>query len=329
MSSSRTSSALAHPNIALIKYWGNRDDDLRLPANGSISMTLDALETRTTVSYDPALKGDELLLNGELPPAGVLRRVQGHLDRIRSRAGLTSHARVDSQSNFPFGAGIASSASAFAALTLAACAAAGLDLAPEELSRLARRGSGSACRSIHGGFVEWHAGEDDATSFAELLAPSDHWRLADVIALVSHQPKRVGSTEGHIRAASSPLQAGRLADTPRRLRLCREAVLARDFAGLANIAELDSNMMHSVMITSAPPLIYWTPETIRLMHAVVDWRSEGLQVFYTIDAGPNVHCLCPADDQAEVSARLMDLPGVEQVMTAPVGGAARLVPTVE
>jgi len=329
MSSSRTACALAHPNIALIKYWGNRDDDLRLPANGSISMTLDALETRTTVSYDPALKGDELLLNGETAPAGVLRRVRGHLDRIRARAGLTSPARVDSRSNFPSGAGIASSASAFAALTVAACAAAGLDLTPKELSRLARRGSGSACRSIHGGFVEWHPGEDDATSFAEVLAPSDHWGLADVIALVSHQPKLVGSTEGHSRAASSPLQAGRLADTPRRLRLCREAVLARDFAALANLAELDSNMMHSVMITSSPPLIYWTPETIRLMHAVVNWRSEGLQVFYTIDAGPNVHCLCPTDDLAEVSARLMDLPGVKQVLTAPVGGAARLVPTVE
>jgi len=329
MSSSRTANALAHPNIALIKYWGNRDDDLRLPANGSISMTLDALETRTSVSYDPALKGDELLLNGQTAPMGVQRRVQEHLDRIRARAGLTAPARVDSRSNFPSGAGIASSASAFAALTIAACAAAGLDLTPEELSRLARRGSGSACRSIHGGFVEWHAGEDDATSFAEPLAPSDHWELCDVIALVSHRPKLVGSTEGHLRAASSPLQAGRLADAPRRLRLCREAVLARDFGGLADVAELDSNMMHSVMITSAPPLLYWSPETIRLMHAVVDWRSEGLQVFYTIDAGPNVHCLCLADIQAEVSARLMDLPGVQQVLTAPVGGAAHLVPTVD
>ena len=292
-------------------------------------MTLEGLETRTIVSFDPALTADQLALDGRAAPPAALRRVEQHLDRIRAISGMTEHAQVDSRSNFPTGAGIASSASAFAALTVAACSAAGLDLSLEEISRLARRGSGSACRSVHGGFVEWHAGEDDATSFAELLAPSDHWGLIDLIAIVSRNPKPVGSTEGHLRAASSPLQAARVADTPRRLRLCREAVLGRDFTGLARVAELDSNMMHSVMITSAPPLLYWTPETTRLMHAVIDWRSEGLQVFYTIDAGPNVHCLCSPEDQAEVSARLLAQPGVEQILTAPVGGAARLVPTVE
>lgn len=329
MPPTNTASAIAHPNIALIKYWGNRDETLRLPANGSISMTLGGLETQTTVSFDPDLSADELLFNG-LPAAEVaLGRVHTHLDYIRSISGTKASAHVISRSNFPAGRGIASSAAAFAALTVAACAAAGVDLSPRDLSRIARRGSGSACRSIFGGFVEWHTGVDEPDSYSEAIAGPDHWELVDLIAVVSRHSKAVGSTEGHARATSSPLQAGRVADAPRRLALCREAILARDFSGLAKIAELDSNMMHSVMMTSEPQLSYWMPETIRLMDSVREWRSAGAKVFFTIDAGPNVHCLCSAAEQEELSSRLRNVPGVHNVLSATVGGPARLVAAAE
>lgn len=329
MSPEPTATAIAHPNIALIKYWGNRDDALRLPANGSISMTLGGLETRITVGFDANLPGDELFFDESPAPEHALARVREHLDYIRSLSGTRDHARVDSRSNFPAGAGIASSAAAFAALTVAACTATGMDLPPKDLSRIARRGSGSASRSIFGGFVEWFRGDDEAGSYAEAIADRDHWELVDLIAIVSRHPKAVGSTEGHSRATSSPLQAARVADTPRRLVACREAILARDFNGLTKIAELDSNLMHSVMMTSEPPVYYWTAETIRVMGAVRRWRSSGAHVFFTIDAGPNVHCLCPATEAAELSSRLMDVAGVHQVIRASVGGHASLIPSEE
>jgi len=325
MPNTLTATALAHPNIAFIKYWGNRDHTLRIPVNGSISMNLDGLYTRTTVTFSPDLTADELTLNGRAVRGAGLARVSALLDRVRRMSGLTLAARVESENNFPTGAGIASSASAFAALALAASAAAGLDLSERDLSRLARTGSGSASRSVPGGFVEWHAGADDADSFAESIAPPDHWPLADCIAVVSAAHKPTGSTEGHRLAETSPLQAARVADALRRLDLCRTAILRRDFDALAAVVEQDCNIMHAVMMTSTPPLLYWQPATLAVMQAVLTWRRTGLPVCYTIDAGPNVHVITPQEHAAEAARRLADIPGVERVITARVGGAARIL----
>ena len=186
---SLTATALAHPNIALIKYWGNRDEALRLPASGSLSMNLAELETVTTVTFSPELSEDVVYLGGEPQADPTRQRVSAHLDLVRRPAGLKLRARVDSRNNFPMGAGLASSASGFAALTLAGAAAAGLSLSEPALSALARRGSGSACRSIPGGFVEWQAGTDADDSFAFSIAPPQHWALVDLIAIVSQAPK--------------------------------------------------------------------------------------------------------------------------------------------
>ena len=320
-----TASAVASPNIALIKYWGNRDHELRLPANGSISLTLGGLETRTTVSLDETLPSDQLIVDGSPPANSALARVAEHLDRIRHLAGINTPAHVESRNNFPAGVGVASSASAFAALTLAGTTAAGLSLTPQELSRLARLGSGSACRSIFGGYVEWYAGETDADSHAEPLAPPEHWDLIDLIAIISREHKGVGSTQGHALADTSPLQSARVADAPRRLKLCREALLHHDFPTLASIVEQDSNLMHAVMFTSSPALIYWLPTTIEVMHAAVTWRAEGLEVCYTIDAGPNVHCLCSKQHADHVEERLSQLPGVIELMRAFPGCPASLI----
>lgn len=322
---SNSATAIAHPNIALIKYWGVLDGAQNLPANGSISMTLDGLQADTTVTLSPSLQDDTFTLNGLSASEEQRRAVGAHLDRIRELAHLETRAEVKSTSNFPEAAGIASSASGFAALTLAGCAACGLELSSQDLSRLARKGSGSACRSVFGGYVEWLAGPTDAESYARQLHGPEHWPLIDWVAVVDRRPKAVSSRAGHALAMSSPLQAARVADAPRRLRACRQALAERDFDRLAAVVELDSNMMHSVMMTSSPPILYWAPATIQLMQQITQWRRQGLSVCYTIDAGPNVHCLTTAGDADEVGRLLEGQPDVTALLRAPVGGQPQVL----
>ena len=321
----RIATALANPNIAFIKYWGNRDNTLRLPVNGSISMNLDGLSTHTTVSFQPSLPFDELIINGHEVTGKGLDRVSYILDIIRGMANIHDRAEVMTENNFPSGAGIASSASAFAALALAGSKAAGLDLSEPELSRLARRGSGSAARSIPSGFVEWQAGRADEDSFAFSIAEPDHWKLVDCVAIVNTSHKKIGSTEGHAIAPTSPLQAARVADAPRRLELCRNAILNKDFDAFASIVELDSDVMHSVMMTSTPALHYWNPASMSVMNAVREWRADGLQACYTVDAGPNVHVICLEADAKNVEDKLRKMEGVTKVLVAKAGRAARVV----
>lgn len=320
-----TATALAHPNIALIKYWGNRDNDFRLPANGNISMNLEGLFTRTTVTFSESLKADRLKIGGKSVTGPGLERVSLLLDLVRQMAGINERANVVSENNFPSGTGIASSASAFAALALAASRAVGITLTERELSRLARRGSGSASRSIPGGFVEWYMGTNDKDSYAESLAPPEHWDLVDCVAILSREHKKTGSAEGHPLAPTSPLQAARVADAPRRIDLCRRAILERDFEALAAIVELDSDMMHAVMITSTPGLFYWQPASVAVMGAVREWRTDGLPVCYTVDAGPNIHVIGPREYIGETEKNLRNLPGVQDVLVAGVGGPARII----
>jgi diphosphomevalonate decarboxylase len=320
-----SATAQANPNIAFIKYWGNRDNPMRLPSNGSISMNLDGLVTRTTVSFQPSLPFDELIINGHEVTGKGLNRISHILDLVREMAGIKMNAEVMSENNFPAGAGIASSAAAFAALALSASKAAGLDLNEVELSRLARRGSGSASRSIPTGFVEWQMGSGDEDCVAVSIAPPEHWALVDCVAIVSSQHKKTGSTEGHAIAGTSPLQSARVADTPRRLDICRSAILNRDFNTFANIIEHDSDMMHSVMMTSTPPLMYWQSATIEVFHQVREWRAGGLPAAYTVDAGANVHVITLKEHAKEVEKRLRGLSGVSNVLAAGAGGGAKLV----
>lgn len=319
--------ALAHPNIAFIKFWGLKDETRRIPANGSISMNIGCLSTKTTVEFDSALQADSLTLNGQAATVSALARASRFMDRIRSLADQTLYARITSENNFPIGAGLASSASGFAALALAGAAALGLDLSERELSALARFGSGSACRSIPGGFVEWRVDPHTGETYAQSLAPADHWGLVDCIAILSEQHKPVGSEMGMRNAGSSPLQKTRVEDANRRLNLCRDAILSRDFDALAAVTELDSNMMHAVMMTSDPPLYYWLPGSLAVMEAVKAWQAEGLQVTFTLDAGPNVHVITTRAFMGEVIRRLRQISGVIDVVSGVPAGPARLLST--
>lgn len=319
-----SATALAHPNIAFIKYWGNRDDELRLPQNGSLSMNLAELYTHTRVSFDPAFPADTFTLNNQVQSGASLDRVSHFLDILRTKSGNSWHAHVESANNFPAGAGIASSAAAFAALALAGSTALGLDLTEAQLSALARRGSGSASRSIPAGYVEWLPGTGDEDSYAVSIAPQSHWDLVDCIAIIKESPKITSSSEGHRYAATSPLQPARVAGAPDRLVYCRQALLARDFESLAAVVELDSNLMHAVMMTSTPALFYWEPVSLEIIKSIPEWRKGGLAACYTLDAGPNVHVLCAAADAHTVRTRLEQIPGVIQVITAAAGGPAHL-----
>jgi diphosphomevalonate decarboxylase len=323
----RKATAVASPNIALIKYWGNRDPLLRLPSNDSVSFNLGELRTTTTVELDPSLAHDEVTIDGRAVGGPAYERVVHHLDRIadsacpaqRSDGHGRPYARVTSTNTFPMGVGIASSASGFAALTLAACAALELKRTEAELSSLARLGSGSACRSIPGGFVAWHDG------YATSIAPPHHWNLADAIAIINTEHKTVGSSEGHALAGTSPLQAARVAGAPRRLELCRMAIQQCDFAALAEVIELDALMMHAVTMTSQPSVIYWEPATLTIINVVRELRAVGVPVAFTIDAGPNVHCICEQHALRQVKQALWQVNGVIDVVQSGVGGPACVV----
>jgi diphosphomevalonate decarboxylase len=317
-------SAVANPNIAFIKYWGKIDEKLNLPANRSVSMNLAALTTVTTVEFRPGLRVDTVTINDRPADGQAVDRVSRHLDWVRSLSGTSMRACVVSRNDFPVGAGLASSSSAFAALSLAATQAAGLELSERDLSRLARLGSGSACRSVPAGFCLWE-GDSDETSYARQVAQPGHWDLADVIAIVDLGHKEVGSQEGHALAPTSPLHEARLAAVPGWLRVVLEGVDHRDLAAMGSSLETEALAMHGVMMTSMPSLLYWTAGTVTVLEAVRNWRRGGLEVYFTLDAGPNVHCLCEAKDAPEVKSRLRNLEGVEDVLVSGVGEGVRLV----
>jgi diphosphomevalonate decarboxylase len=317
--------ALAHPNIAFIKYWGLEDEARRIPVNGSISMNIGCLATKTSVQFDPQLTEDILILNGETFTGSGLVRVQHFMTRIRRMADQTLYAHISSENNFPIGAGVASSASGFAALALAGTAALGLDLPERQLSSLASFGSGSACRSIPGGFVEWRVDPLTGESYAQSIAPADHWGLVDCVAILSEQHKPVGSEAGMHTAHTSPFQDARVLDADRRLAICRQAILEHDFSALAEVTELDSNMMHAVMMTSDPPLYYWHPQSLAIMKEVKAWQAEGMDVTFTLDAGPNVHVITTKANMGAVLSRLRRFDGVMDVLKGIPAGPARLL----
>ena len=359
-------SCRAGSNIAFIKYWGVADaatsaasgqrpvvdEDLNIPLNNSISMTLADAHTTTTVAWDSSshLPTDTICIDGAKLQGAAAERIVAHLDRLRALAGVPYKARVVSNNNFPMASGIASSASGFAALTVAASAALGLQLDATRLSAVARQASGSASRSLFGGFVEWERGWGQGASEEEkgeregesLLSPNstlldslsvahqmhdeEHWALRDVIAIVSTGAKRVSSSSGHRLAATSPFNAARAQCVNEWLATVRRAIAERDLSLLGPVLEADALAMHGVMMTSAPSLLYWQAGTLEVLHAVRAWREEeGLPVFFTIDAGPNVHLICEAETAAEVERRLRGLAAVRRVLNSGPGAGPQLL----
>lgn len=328
--------AHANANIALIKYWGKADESLIIPNASSLSLTIDGLGTTTQVAFETGAShssqhqiGDTLIIDGERHQGSALRRVSAFLDVIREMSGVRSAATVISRNTVPYAAGLASSASAFAALAVAGSRAAGLELNDCDLSRLARRGSGSASRSLFAGLAVWHAGHDDASSYAEplssLMAPVSSaaqagqrvmhkdavtefgMNLAMVVVLISDTQKRVSSRDAMRRSVdTSMLYAPWIAMCRSQMQQALAAVGDGDFDALGAIAEANSYGMHATMMTAEPALLYWQPSTVEALHAVEDVRAEGMHAWATMDAGPNVKVLTTVQDAERVRRALQE-----------------------
>lgn len=321
-----TATARACANIALVKYWGKRDGQLNLPAAGSLSLTLGALVTETTVAFDPELAADELHLDGAVAKPRDVARTSQFLDLIRTQAHLTTRARVTSTNQFPTASGLASSASGFAALAVAASTAAGLTASSRALSILARRGSGSAARSIYGGFVRMHAGHaaDGEDAYAEPVASRLLDRVRMVIAEVGGgAPKSHGSRDAMDHtAATSPLYRAWVELVPHDLAAAEGALAAGDLEKLGEITEANALAMHASALAARPAVIYWQPPTLALLAEVRALRGRGLAAWATMDAGPHVKVLTSIGDADAVAAALRTVPGTTEVTISGPGGPA-------
>lgn len=323
--------AIAHPNIALAKYWGKRDDGVNQPAVPSLSVTLAGMSTMTTVTFDASFEADTFLLDGAPVGGGPLARVVGLLDRVRRASGRTERACVVSENDFPTAAGLASSASGFAALALAAATAAGLDGAPAYVSDLARRTSVSAARSAFGGFVELPAGKPGDDDLAAIpIAPPQQLDLRVIVAVTQEGPKDVGSTEGMKHTVhTSPYYPAWVESAPALCDRVRDAILRRDLEALGIAAEESALAMHATSIAARPGLIYWTGATVETLREVRRLRGRGIFAYATIDAGPHVKVLTTSADERRVINALGEVPGVKRTIVASPGPGARLsdVPT--
>jgi diphosphomevalonate decarboxylase len=314
--------AVAHPNVALSKYWGKRDGGANVPAVPSLSVTLAGLTTRTRVRWDEGLADHRVVLHStpSSESGGALGRREAPrafalLDEVRRAHGTSAWADVESRNDFPTASGLASSASGFAALALAAVRAAGADWDAVRVADLARRGSASAARSLFGGFVEL-----DGTAVRP-LAPADYMPLAVLVCVTTEAPKAVGSSEGmRLTMERSPYARAWLETAPRLHEELRAALLARDFARLGELAEASAMAMHASAIAAG--IVYWSGATLEALRAVRALRGAGTAAYATVDAGPHVKVLVAPRDAAAAREALARVPGVLRIIEARPGEGA-------
>jgi len=315
--------AKANVNIALIKYWGKRDEELILPTNNSLSLTLDGLYTTTTVHFKEELTEDVFILDGKEETGEAKSRVVSFLDLIREEANKKDlFAEISSKNDVPTAAGFASSASGFAALAAAASKAIGLEVSEEELSRITRRGSGSACRSIYGGFAEWKMGEKDdgSDSYALPIAPKDHWDLRIAAVILTDKEKSVSSREGMKRTVdTSAFFEAWVESNPADLQAIKEGIQARDFKKVGEIAESNCLKMHATTLGAKPPFTYWTDASMKIMQEIQGMRNEGIPAYFTIDAGPNVKVLYLPEFEERIVERLKKINEVTDITLSKAG----------
>jgi len=308
-------------NIALAKYWGKTDLEYNVPAVPSISLTLDQLVTETEVRFVEGLESDVVMLDGRTATAREAQRAIAMLNRVRQTAGLQWRATVTSSNHFPTAAGLASSASGFAALAAAAMRAAGLELDPEALSALARQSSASAARSVFGGFVELPGGVPGERSLAaRQIAPQRHWDVRLILALTATGPKSVGSTDAMERSRrTSPYYQAWVDHAPHWAVIIKRAIRDRNLSALGIAMEHSTFSFHSCAMTSDPRILYWNPATVAALHTVTGLRERGVSAWSTMDAGPHVKVLCEAADAARIQRALQRTPGVLEARIAKPG----------
>lgn len=315
--------AKAHTNIALIKYWGKRDDSLILPMNNSLSLTLEGFYTTTSVAFREDLASDSFYLNEKAVSGKTYDRVTSFLDLIRTYAGRPNFfAEIQSMNHVPTAAGFASSASGFAALAAAAVKALDLEVSKQELSMLTRQGSGSACRSIYGGFVEWEKGmqPDGTDSYAVQVARENHWDIRVAAVFLSSSAKKVLSREGMKRTVdTSAFYSSWIDSIPADLKQMKQGIREKDFEKVGEIAEANCLKMHATTLAANPPFTYWRDATVAVMDAVRNLRDNGVPAYFTIDAGPNVKVLYLPENEETIKSTLRELPGVNDVIASRSG----------
>ncbi|MBN1155745.1 diphosphomevalonate decarboxylase [candidate division KSB1 bacterium] len=321
-------SAIAFSNIALVKYWGRSAEErsaLNIPLNDTVSMTkyglVDGicLQSHTTVEFSEQYDQDTAVLNSNPLRGSRIDRIRRVIDALRELAGIELKFMMQSRNDFPTMAGLASSASGFAALGLAAASALGLTMSREKLSSYVRLGSGSAARSVFGGFVYLYQGGSHETAYAEKICSCDEFDMSVAIAIIDENEKPVSSEEGHATAHSSPFNDIRIIKSQQQAEIVRKAILENDFTTVGRTAEENCKYMHAVMMTSDPPLFYWSPATLNVMKTIMKLRSAGMECYFTIDAGPNVHCLCHRSDLESVAREISGIDGVQRVVPAVAG----------
>lgn len=310
--------ARAHTNIALIKYWGKEDEQLIIPNNSSLSLTLDAFYTETEIVFDKNFTEDIFYLDDQLQDEKATKKVSRFIDLFRQQANCSFFATIRSINHVPTAAGLASSASGLAALAGACNQALQLNLDQESLSRFARKGSGSACRSIYGGFVEWQKGHDDQSSKAVKI-DSDHFEdeLAMIFMVLNDQKKEIASREGMKRTVeTSSFYPTWLTEAKHDLAAMKEAIAQKDFIRLGEITEANALKMHATTLAAVPPFTYWSSESLRAMQVVRAIRADGLACYFTMDAGPNVKVLCQKAEVEQIKAKLAEHFALEQLIVA-------------
>lgn len=316
--------ARAHTNIALIKYWGKRDTTLFLPYTSSLSLTLDAFYTDTSVEFCEG--GDEFILNGEKQDEKATKKISHFIDLFRQQAHRHDFVRVVSTNHVPTAAGLASSASAYAALAMALNTLFELHLSRTELSTFSRKGSGSSTRSLFGGFVEWDKGEDDTTSIARPLLAEEDVPCGMIICLINKKKKEISSREGMaLTVETSPFFPAFVEASAVDLEEMKLAIADRDVNRIGQIAERNAFRMHATMLGANPPFTYFEPKTIETIQFVKQLRQEGYHCYVTMDAGPNVKVIAPLDELEDIHQKLQTLFKDNELITATAGPKAYLL----
>lgn len=312
-----TGIARSHTNIALIKYWGKRDKELFLPMNSSLSLTLDAFYTDTKVTIDETLPSDEFYLNTIRQSAEETAKISRFVDLFRQDVGDQRSVRVESLNFVPTAAGLASSASAFSALAGALQQVYQLEMSPQVLSTYARRGSGSATRSLFGGFVEWQRGTSNDDSIAVPIDDAN-WDIAMLIIIVSRTEKKISSRVGmDATMATSPFYPAWVESAAADIAEMKAAIAARDFIRVGELAEYNAMKMHATTLSARPPFTYFEPDSLRAQQHVRTLREElGIPAYFTMDAGPNVKVLCRASDLEKVRAYMETAFAPDQLITS-------------
>lgn len=316
-------SAKAYANLALIKYWGKADEKLNLPANSSFSVNLSKLFTVTTVSFSREFTKDIIEIKGIRNEAAI-EKISGFLDRVRTMASSKLKAKVSSLNSFPIATGLSSSSSAFASTALAAVSALRLNLSEKELSVLARKGSGSAARSIPGGFVQWDKADKDEASFAFTVFPPDYFDLVDMVVIIADREKEISSREAQKSAFSSPFFQERLKRIPAKMKKMKSFIKEKNFSHFGELVEEEALELHTIMMTSKPSYIFWYPETLRLMRLIKIWRKEGLPVYFSLNTGHNLHLLTQSNHKERLKSKLK-IEGITDIIVNYPAGKAHLV----